>query len=338
MKNFNHECTVFTEQLSMIIEAGIPLADGIRAIGEEVDDKEYQKVLFRISDDMNDHKSLSEALKNAGVFDQYMVSMVEVGEKSGYLDNVMKQLSLYYHRIDSTREKLKDAITYPMVLVVMMLVVIAMLCIKILPLFRTVLRNMGTDLSAFASGAMNMGSILAIVALVILGVLFVAVVFLIWKSDNGIIGILDKFTLTRELAQKIAVSQFAFAMSLLLNSGYDTSQSLEMIPDMIGDEEIKKKVVGVKEKVDAGTSFSEALIGSKIFSGIYNRMLSIGFKAGKADETMAKISQEYENEVDTSIDRFLDIIEPTLVALLSLVVGIILLSVMLPLMSIMSTL
>ncbi len=340
-RNLKQETTLFCEQLAMILQSGIALSDGIRAMGEEVEDAPYQHLLLQMADQLDEQVSFKEVLEKAGIYDEYMIHMVEVGEKSGYLDQVMTQLAIYYGRMDETREKIKDAVTYPGVLICMMLAVIGVLVIKVLPLFRQVLNGMGAELGSFALMLMQTGNLLAKVGLVILLIIALVVLiswFRIKKEKRSLMSVLSSFPLSKRMGQDLSVAQFAYAMSLLLSSGYDTDEALAMMPAMLDDAGLKKKIAALRERIATGDSFHQALVESGIFKGIYNRILVIGFKAGKAEETMARVAQQYEDEVDASINRFLDIIEPTLVAVLSVIVGIILLSVMLPLMSIMSSL
>ncbi len=342
-KSFNKDITLFCEQLAMILNSGLPLDDGIRAIAEEVEDREYQKVLETMANQLEGQQLFSDVLDSSGAFDQYMINMVRIGEESGYLDRVMEQLSVYYQRIDETREKVRDAISYPSILIVMMLAVIAVLVFEILPIFQDVLNNMGAEISSLALGLMEVGNIIAQYGLFILALMAIVIIYLVLTVSKGarnrsLMSILSSNMLTRRLGTDMSTAQFAYAMSLLMNSGYETEESLKMIPDMLDNKKLSEKIDDILNQMSKGVSFEEAIIKSKIFKGIYNRILIIGFKAGKAEETMAKIALEYEDEVNSMINRFLNVIEPTLVAFLSIVVGIVLLSVMLPLMSIMSTL
>ncbi|MCI5773392.1 MAG: type II secretion system F family protein [Erysipelotrichaceae bacterium] len=330
-KRMQEELALFCEQMAMILESGMALNDSIRTIAHEVDDKEYAMILNKIADDIDENKSFSEALKDAKIFDDYMIKMVDVGERSGYLDSVMRQLTVYYQRLNDTNEKLKDALTYPGILVIMMLGVITLLVVKVLPMFETVLNNMGVDLGGFAYNLMNFGNVLARYGLVLVFIVVVLVIYMIFVKK-------DKAFISKRLSYDLSVAQFAFAMSLFLNSGYNIDDALDMIPGLVTNAKLKNKVEGFTKDVHSGMSIGDALTNCHIFKSVYNRILVIGFKAGKGDEAMGSVAKAYENEVDNSINKMLDIVEPTLVGVLSIIVGIILLSVMLPLMSIMSSL
>ncbi len=337
------ETSMFCEQLGMILDSGISQSDGIRAIALEVENKEYRDVLLRIAEELDLNILLSDALQSSGIFDEYIINMIKVGEKSGYMVQVMSQLAVYYQRMDETKNKIKDAIVYPSILILMMLIVIIILIVQVLPIFQDVLNDLGTGLSSFALTLMNFGQILSQYGLYILIALILVIAggfarVFFNKNNHSLLSNLGKLPFTKKLGNDLAIAQFSFAISLLVNSGYAIEDSLDIIPNMINNNNVKEKIATVKSLVNEGISFDEALIRANIFKSLYNRMLTIGVKAGRVEETMSKISLEYENEVNSNINTFLNVVEPTLVAISSVIVGFILLSVMLPLMSIMSSL
>ncbi len=146
-----------------------------------------------------------------------------------------------------------------------------------------------------------------------------------------------KLPLLRGVSRKISTSRFISAISLMLASGYDTRAALDIIPNILTNEEIKQGVEKIKTEVDEGVSMADAIKNSGIFSGIYLKMLTIGFRTGSIDTVSKEISELYEEDVSISLNNFIGILEPTLVICLAVVIGIILLSVMLPLIGIMSS-
>lgn len=340
MKLDNKELMLFTSQISMILKSGISLSDGILALSQEIEDEEYKNVLINVSKNLDNAMPIYDAFKEAGMDDEYMISLISIGEKSGYLDKVMEQLSIYYERLDNVNEKFKDAITYPSILILMMIAVISILVIKVLPIFESVLNSLGTGLNGLALVFMNLGQILARYGFILLALIVLLLIYFAYKltKNSSLIKTLDQFKVTKHIGYNLACAQFAFALSLLMNSGYDSEQALKEMPELIEDSVLKEKIVQMIEKMNQGKSFEQVILESKVFKSIDNRLLTIGFKAGQAESTMAMIAKNYETEVDNEISRFLDIVEPSLVAILSIIIGIILLSVMLPLMSVMSSL
>ena len=339
MKNMNElEKAQFLDQIGMILDGGISLEDGLDAIVSQVNEIDYANVLKNIRDEVTSGSSLSKALEHTGYYDSYMIHMITIGEESGYLDKVVHELSHYYYRMNDTKQKIKDALTYPSILVVMMLVVVIILINNILPLFKNVLGNMGISIASSTLVLLDIGKNLAIIALVVLFALFGLVLYVLFTmkgKDDSYITLLRKFFVTKKIAYELSVVQFAYALSLLLNSGIPQENALEMCKDLCTDKSLKDKINKLLADLQSGKSMSECLVESKIFKDVYNRLLVIGIKSGHFETTMNEVAKSYEKDIDAGIAKMLDVVEPTLVILLSIIVGIILVSVMLPLASIM---
>lgn len=334
------EKAAFCQQLAMMIDGGISLDDGIEMISEQVDNNEYKQLLLSISKDITQGNNLSTALSNSNSFDDYMVNMVTVGETSGYLDKVLNQLSTYYQRNHNTKSKIYDALTYPFILIIMMLVVIIVLVFKILPLFKTVLNNMGLTISSLSNSLMNISQVLAIIILIVLVLIIIilTISLLITKNKNySMITLLEKFKVTSKVSYSLAIAQFAYCLSLLTNSGYNQNDTLDMCYNMCDNTKLKPVLNNIKQESE-NSSLTNALLKYPVFTNTYNRLLILGLKSGHFEQSITTVANEYEKQVDITIDNFINMIEPILVVVMSLIVGIILLSVMLPLTSIMSSL
>ncbi len=331
----------FCEQMGMVLDGGISASDGLDAILSQVDDGEYKKVLEDIHEETMNGVALSKAMEDTGLYDSYMINMIKVGEDSGYLDRVFHELGLYYHRMEDTKEKVKNALTYPSILITMMLVVIVVMLVKVLPMFQNVLSNMGIGLGGTSLTLFEIGRNFAIISLVVLLVIFLICVYIfvtIKVSGKSFTVVLQKFPFTKNLAYKLSVVQFSYALSLLLNSGYHQEDALMMCSDMCEDPGLKEKIDRIVERLNQGDSINDCLLESHIFKEVYNRLLVIGLKSGHFEETMNQVAKAYEKEIDYNINALLDRIEPALVILLTLIVGVILLSIMLPLTGIMASL
>lgn len=335
MKNISElEKAQFLKQIGMILDSGLSLADGLEAIASQVEDKEYKNVLNKAKDNLKNGDTFSSALEKTNAFDSYMVSMLRIGEDSGYLDKVVKQLSSYYYRMHDTRNRIKDALSYPTILVVMMLVVVIVLINNVLPLFKMVLANMGMEVSSLALLMLEIGKNLALIALAIIIILFIVFVWTLISlrgKEYSYITLLQKFFMTKKFANELAVVQFAYGLSLLLSSGISQVDALKKSSELCNDKELKKRIDALIDDINSNKSMSDCIIDSHIFKDIYNRMLVIGLKSGHFEETMNEVALAYESDIDENINKMLDVIEPSLVIILSIIVGIILFSVMLPL-------
>lgn len=341
MKTLNElEKAQLCEQISMMLSGGISLSDGFDSLAKEEEDVELKEKLNTIKTNLENNVSLSSSLQSSELFDPYMVGMVEVGETSGYLDKVFSELAIYYHRNNETREKIKSALTYPFILICMMLVVIIVLLIKVLPLFRNVLNNIGVSLSSFSMGLMKLGQILAIVAVVVLVIVTLLIIYCfisIKQKRYSMISLLEKFKVTNKISYNLALAQFAYCLSLLVNSGYNHDDSLSLCAKLCENSKLKPKIEKLLDD-SSNKSIEESILENPIFDKNYNRLLMVGAKSGHFEEAITSIAKSYEKEVDYSINAFLNTIEPILVTVMSIIVAVILLAVMLPLTSIMSSL
>ncbi len=335
------ETATFCRQMSLIMDAGIPVYDGIESLVESCEDEKSRKAFETLSETVKETGSLYKAVEAAGYFPDYMVNMINIGEETGKLDDVLKSLAIYYDREERTKKTIKSAVSYPILLVCMMAVVILALVTKIMPIFEDIFKSLGTNMSETGANIMNIGLAVGNVSLVIIAVILVIIVAAAVLSKLGKSATLLKTASVipgvKSLNKKISSGRFASVIGMMLSSGYSLEKALEMAPAIVSDTSVKEKIEKCGKLVADGTSFPEALGKIGLFSKMQSRIISVGFKAGQLDSVMLKVSEAYEEEVNDGIEKTVGYIEPCLVGILSLVIGGILISVMLPLASIMSS-
>ena len=342
MKLTMSEKYMFCNQMAMILESGFSLNQGVTMVYEEMDDKNIKGVLQEVAKYLDEQVSFSEAIDLTKAFDDYMVNLVKVGETSGNLDDVMQSLSEYYARIDYITNKLKQALTYPIILIIMMVVVVGIIVFKVLPIFKDVLNGLGSDLSSYANSFMEFGQIFSLICFAVLLVLVIVIIagYLYQRVThvNVLSNVVQKSFLTRKLSRALNKAQITYALSLFISSGYDLQEAMKFVPKLVDDKQLRANLEKCNEDLINGDSFVEVIKKYQIYQGMQLNMIQVGFKTGQVDIIMKQLSNSFQEEVSRAIDQFLNIIEPTIVTLLSLVVGIVLMSVMLPLISIMSSL
>lgn len=342
MKLTMSEKYMFCNQMAMILESGFSLNQGVTMVYEEMDDKNIKGVLQEVAKYLDEQVSFSEAIDLTKAFDDYMVNLVKVGETSGNLDDVMQSLSEYYARIDDITNKLKQALTYPIILIIMMVVVVGIIVFKVLPIFKDVLNGLGSDLSSYANSFMEFGQIFSLICFAVLLVLVIVIIagYLYQRVThvNVLSNVVQKSFLTRKLSRALNKAQITYALSLFMSSGYDLQEAMKFVPKLVDDKQLRANLEKCNEDLINGDSFVEVIKKYQIYQGMQLNMIQVGFKTGQVDIIMKQLSNSFQEEVSRAIDQFLNIIEPTIVTLLSLVVGIVLMSVMLPLISIMSSL
>lgn len=332
----------FCMEMSLCLKAGISLSEGIYMLAADETDKDLKEMLDGIYKKMDEGSSFEDALKSAECFPKYVIDMVEIGTKTGRLEDVMRALSGYYTRQEQITASIKNAVVYPFVLMFMLLLVIGVLVVKVLPIFNDVYNELGAEMSAIAVTIMNIGTAITqyaavilgvVVALVVIGVIVSAVPSLSLKA----VTLWNKVTAGRKVSKKISSARFASGMAMTLASGLDTDESLDMVERITENPVMLGRIKKCRELMASGELFVDAISKAEIFPSLYCRMLSIGFKTGTADTVMEEIARRSEVEVNEDIESIINKVEPTLVIIMSLIVGLILLSVMLPLMSIMTS-
>lgn len=343
MKPFSSlELSSFCGQIALILKAGISSLEGLTIMQEDASSPDEKEILNALLTNMQETGSLYQAMEATEVYPPYMLHMVQIGEETGTLDSVMASLQNHYAREDSIRKSIRNSITYPMIMVAMMALVIIVLLVKVMPIFNQVFIQLGTEMTGLSRTLMNAGTVISRYSIVFI-LLLVALTVFAFYGTRTVSGrrlfqkIGYKLSFTRAIYEEIAACRFASGMALTLSSGLNPDRSMELVTSLNDDPVFRQKLDLCQQKVAEGEDLSQALFTSGMFTGVYARMASIGSKTGSMDKVMDEIAGLYQDEIDTRMNNLLAVLEPTLVVLLSLIVGVILLSVMLPLMGIMSS-
>ena len=339
----NTELSYFCGQMSLILRAGISSIEGLYMMQDDSEaTAEEKKLYIDIKKHLDEGGYLYEALDKTGAFPPYMVKMTRIGEETGTLDNVMDALRRHYNREEEIRLSIRQAVTYPVVMAGMILVVILVLLLEVMPVFRQVFRQLGSEMTGFAGLLFNVGDAIRnySIVFVVLLVILLVIVIICTRTDGGRkagIAFLSRFRFFRRLRNDISTSRFADGLALALRSGFSPDFGIDMVSEIIEDKVFSGKVEDCKKRLIDGAPFDEALKESGILSGVNARMMTIGHRTGSSDVVMEQISDMSQKKIDTSISNALGTIEPVLIVVLSLVIGAILMSVMFPLLGIVSS-
>lgn len=339
----SQELAWLCEQIALIQKSGIPLPEGIVLLAESADLPRQTGVLKAIAAEMRNYIPLSEALEKLDTFPAYLVRMTKIGEISGNLDHVMTNLADFYTRDAELRKKIRSALIYPVVLLLMMLGIIILLVVRVLPVFGEILSSFGGTMPGFSQGLLSFGAFIATNAFWFLPLLIVVIIGIVLYLRRTATGrrFMDKLRiklpLVGPLYQRIYTSRFAIALSYMLRSGIDLDTALSMAEAVMDNSVVSERIGLCRQKIRNGTDTFVALQETDLFPKLFVRMLAIGNRTGEMDVMMQKIARAYESEVDSRLVRLTGIVEPLLVVILSVIVGAILLTVMLPLVEIMSS-
>lgn len=337
------ELSIFCGQVALILEAGLPLYDGMETLAGADTNSENAEMFQKASEGVTQTGSLYEALKDDDRWPEYMVEMVGIGERSGHLESIMRGLETYYAREDRIKSSIVSAVTYPIMLAILLAVIVLILLWRVLPVFRRVLEGMGVGLNESGAAMMHIGEVVGWVVMVLVVILIIAALAIIilmqTKHREKVMKFLERiFPPIVSLNNKLTASRISGVLSMMLSSGFPIDEALEMTEKVLPNSDAAGKIQHIRKSMEDGKSFADAIGETDIFNELHVRMIKMGSATGREDQVLGKLSNLYEEQVEEDITRLVGIIEPTLVALLSIVIGAVLLAVILPMAGILSSL
>ena len=334
---------IFCRELYQLVRTGIPIAEGLSMLREDETDSDARSWLDALCTSTEEGMPLAAALRESGAFPAYMTDMVALAEETGRLEDVLLSLQRHYDRQLRMAADIRGAVAVPVTLFAVMVAVVILLVTQVLPVFDRVFAQLGVRMGAVATGMMNAGAVLAkagtgiAVALVVIAAAALAVAlarplrekFTAWfrRSFGG-----------RGILGQMAAARFASSMSMAVASGLSMEESVALSAKLCGGaREIDEKTEQCRKDIEEGGSPADALAKSGLFSGRDCRLLKLAEQTGSLPDTLEDLAQRQEEESLRRIDRTVGAIEPAIVVITSALAGVILLSVMLPLMGLLST-
>lgn len=337
----NIEISQICQELSVLLHAGVMLGDGLAMLAEE-ESGNTGNLLAEIGRNVDMGKTLATALHESGAFPSYVVGMVEVGERSGRTEQALQSLARYYEQQDRMDQQIRSALTYPAILLLLMLVVIIVLLTQVLPIFDEVYASLGGRLTGVAGGLLLLGRALD-AAMPVLCVLMIGIIGLVMAFSlndsfrSKILKVWRKHCGEKGISRKITEARFAQALTMGLGSGLPLEEAVEICATLLHDSPAAvNRCRMCASRLSEGGELAETLRESDMLPSAACRLLTLGMRGGNGDAVMDDIARRLSNEANQALERKVAQVEPTLVLVTSLLVGAILLSVMLPLMNIMT--
>lgn len=337
----NTDLADISYQLAVVFKSGLPVADGIKILSEDSDQKELSRALENISANLDEGLNISDSFVKEGSFPEYMCEMIKIGETAGKLPVVFDELHNYYLGRASFQSKLRSAISYPIVLLVMMLAVLALLIFNVLPVFHSLLVSLGGEVPAASMAIFNIADVLRNGLFIVIGVFAVIAIFAVLVFKFKMFPKTRSFMLLNlpivgKVYKKNLLVKLTRAIKTLIASGYSFEMSAEKALPLIDDDVVEDRINSAVSKISAGEDAYDALRGIEIFPTLFFKMFKLGAKTGTLEEMSEKFTETYQRELDKLMDRTASMIEPVLVTIMSLVVGLVLLMTLLPLIGIIS--
>ena len=339
----SQEISAFCGQIAMFERGGVPLYEGTAELADEMEDVRLKEVLNKLHEGISENLPIYKAVEETKAFPEYMVYMTKIGEETGNLEAVMDSLEGFYAREASLKAGIKSAVTFPMILFGIMTAVMMVLVFKISPMFKEMFDEIaGGNAADSSERLMNTGMIAGKVCVFILLALFLLMIVILLLTKTRIGGkFIGRLTTgispLKKISRVIQKGRLMSSLSLMLRSGTPMDEALENVEMGVSAEYAGKIKKARKFISEENANFSDALKKADITSGMENVMLSVGEKSGTLDVVVEKIAKQYDEEISEALDGVTTRLETLLVIVLSVMVAAVIISVMLPLTSVISS-
>jgi type IV pilus assembly protein PilC len=321
------ELSVFSRQFATMVNSGLPILRALAILAEQNENSEFKRVLTESRMDVEQGDSLSAAFaKHPKPFNDLYISMVRSGETGGSLDDVLLRLADMIEREVALRSKIKSAMTYPVAVVALVLLIMSAMLLFVVPQFQTIYAGLGFPLPLPTRVLLAMSEAFTSYWYVVLGGAFLArFLFRRWKkTDAGrarVDAIKLKVPVFGPLFRRVALSRFSSTLAMMLRSGVPILQALDIVADTVNNKVLSTAVKDVQDSVREGESIAKPLSAHDIFPHMVVQMIAVGEETGQVDTMLEKVSTFYNQEVEASVDALTSLIEPLLIAVIGACVG-----------------
>ena len=330
------EIVLFTKQLVTLLKAGVPFLTALEALAEQASSEALKDIIHELYSSVESGKSFSESLlKHKSVFNTLYVSSIRAGEMSGSLDDVLERLVFVLEHEKETRDKIRSAMRYPIIVICALAVAFVVLIMVVVPKFTSMFEKLGADLPIPTKIMIAMNNLFQNYGLhLLVGLIVVVVVFIKWKTTSK--GretwdeILLKMPLFGDLTLKNAMSRFAKMFETLNRSGLPILKTLEIVSETVGNIAISREINKISIGVERGEGIAHPMKRSYLFPPMVVRMISIGEQSGSLDNMLNNVSMHYDSEVDFAIKKLTGSIEPILTITIGVFIMFLALSIFMP--------
>jgi type IV pilus assembly protein PilC len=335
---------VFTRQFSVMIDAGLPLVQCLDILGNQEEHKYFQQVILQTRTDVEGGKSLADAMRvHPKVFDSLFCNMVAAGEAGGILDTILKRLAVYIEKAVKLKQQVQSAMIYPVAVIVIAAVVVAVILWKVIPTFAALFAGLGAELPLPTRIVIALSNnLIRFAPFLIIGIGAAAWgIRQYYGTERGrrvIDGTLLKVPILGPILRKIAVARFCRTLSTLMTSGVPILDGLDITARTSGNAVVEDAIMETRRSIERGETIAAPLKETGVFPGMVVQMIGVGEATGALDTMLAKIADFYEEEVDTAVAGLLTLLEPVMIAFLGGIVGGIVIAMYLPIFGLISKL
>jgi len=332
----NKDIVIFTRQFSTMIDAGLPLLQGLTILADQAENKTFKRILKEIVKDVEGGSSLAEAMgKHPKIFDSLFVNLIAAGEVGGILDTILQRLAAYIEKAEKLKSKIKGAMTYPIIVVAIAIIVIAVIMIFVIPVFQDMFSSFGKALPVPTQIVVAISDFTTKNILYMIGAL-ILFVFLFKKYRGTTRGRKTTDTLSLKLPvfgpllKKVAVARFSRTLGTMIKSGVPIITALEIVARTSGNVVLEEVVLDVRSSIAEGQPIADPLSENDIFPNMVVQMIAVGEATGALDTMLEKIADFYDDEVDVAVEAMTAMLEPLLMVFLGGAIGGLVIAMYLP--------
>lgn len=334
--------SAFFLNYAMMMKAGIQTAEGAALLLEGAPDPGEAAWLAEVSQALSQGASLSDALAQTGRFPPFALRMLSIGNATGRMEVVLTALAQHYKREAALKAAIQNAVTYPVTMLAVICVILIVLIWQVLPIFASVYQDLGGDIPPVAQLFLTLGDVSKYLAMAFAGICLLMILsgLLLGFSEKGrsqLSQLADRLFFHNKLFPTVRRSRFASVMGLMLSSGLTMEESLDYAQELLGSASFTAQLEQCRTLMDQGANFTQATSQAGIFLGVPAGILAAGFRSGSMEQAFNEMADRYQDEADTMLNRVLTRSQPAFVVVLSLAVGLVLLSVMLPLLGMLNS-
>lgn len=335
--------TMFCRQLATMYQSGVKVVTALEILAKQTDSRTLSKVLKEMAAVMRTGSQFSEAAtKYPSIFNTVFINMIRAGEESGRLDEVLHRLAVYYEKEHHTKEKIKSALMYPVIMSIFMIIAIAFMMMFIIPRYVANFQLMGVELPLATQMVIQLSDFMLQNGYLVFAVIIIPILMLFgWRRTEQGRYLLDlwklKFPIFGRLWHQQAIARFSHTFSSLYSAGLPMLHIVSILSKVVGNEAIGRQIIQARQALEEGESLTKPFRESALFSPMVVQMMEIGEQSGQLDAMMGKIAEFYEADVDALSDRLKSMLEPLLILALSVIVGGIVIAVLLPVFQMLET-
>jgi type IV pilus assembly protein PilC len=331
------DIAIFSRQLATMMAAGIPLVQSFDIIGRGHEKPAMQDMLFAIKADIEGGSTLTEGLsKYPFQFDDLFCNLVEAGEHAGILEDLLVKIAIYKEKTESLKAKIKKALTYPISVLIVAVIVTSILLVFVVPQFESLFSGFGADLPAFTQMVVELSRFMQEWWWAVFGIMggVVFVIMQIKKRSRKFNHFLDRASLKMpiigDILNKAAIARYARTLSTMSAAGVPLVEALESVAGATGNIVYSEVVLQMREQVATGVQLQQAMKNAEVFPHMVVQMVAIGEEAGSVEKMLGKVADFYEEEVDNAVDSLSSLIEPLIMSILGVLVGGLIVAMYLP--------